>query len=166
MFLCTASIWNQRSVDIEVRVKGGGGASLQPPPLLLEPVRPASVGASAACMTRPQAGVIAPVPSTGRSGISTAPTGPQTLQFRPQQYYLAPLLLQGLITTNDFLFLGGSVAWLRMNTCTNVGSNQANALLIYLCFCFFFLMRWNVEFDVFCTCSSERRTVLFLFFFS
>ena len=38
------------------------------------PVRPASVTASPVCMTRPQAGVITPVPSTVRSGISMAQT--------------------------------------------------------------------------------------------
>lgn len=37
-------------------------------------LRPASVTASPVCMTRPHAGVITPVPSTVRSGISMAQT--------------------------------------------------------------------------------------------
>lgn len=37
-------------------------------------LRPASVAASPVCMTRPQAGVITPVPSTVRSGISMTQT--------------------------------------------------------------------------------------------
>lgn len=56
-------------------------------------LRPASVAASSVCMTRPQAGVITPVPSTVRSGTSMA----QMDRRRIRQYYLTPLLLKVLL---------------------------------------------------------------------
>lgn len=52
-----------------------------------------------------------------------------------------------------FLTLGSVGCRVENEYTISVGSNLTNAVLT---FCVYFFKEKNVEFDVFCTCSSER----------